>query len=130
DYLVRVRAHNIVSDARLDTQAIDQDFALVVSGSLIQSGAGLILFDRSSYTAPDSIKIQVLDAARAASNTVNISLKSTTESAGESYTLHASGNYGAFTNTVQIVAGNAAADGKLEVHNGDTITATYIDAGG
>ena len=34
EYLVRVRARNVVEDARLDTPEVDQDFALVVSGDL------------------------------------------------------------------------------------------------
>src|SRR5262249_16786160 len=34
DYTVRVRARNVVQDARQDTSATDQDFALVSSGAL------------------------------------------------------------------------------------------------
>jgi hypothetical protein len=34
DYLVRVRARNVIEDARLETASIDQDFALVISGNL------------------------------------------------------------------------------------------------
>lgn len=128
DYQVRVRARNLVLDARLDTQAIDQDFALVVSGDLTPAGTGAILLDRTAYTAPGVIKIEVLDAARAASNTVTVLLKSTTESAGENYILHALGNYGAFTGSVATVVGNAAVDGKLEIHSGDLIQAFYTDA--
>jgi len=128
DYLVRVRARNVVQDARLDTSAVDQDFALVSSGDLLHSGTGLILLDRADYTAPGSIRIEVLDSARAASNTVTALLKSTTESAGENYVLHTTGNYGAFTGAVATVVGNAAVDGKLEIHGGDIIEADYTDA--
>ncbi|MDB6112002.1 MAG: hypothetical protein JWR69_3752, partial [Pedosphaera sp.] len=52
DYLIRIRARNVVQDARLDTQAIDQDFALVVSGDLPKPKAGIILLDHSAYNAP------------------------------------------------------------------------------
>jgi hypothetical protein len=130
DYLVRVRARNVPQDARLDTQAIDQDFALVISGDFPKPRGGIVLFDRDEYTAPGVVKIEVLDAARAASNTVSVLLKSTTEPGGENYLLHASGNYGAFTGSVATVVGTAAVDGKLEIHGGDVIEADYIDAGG
>ena len=83
DYLVRVRARHIVQDARLDTAAIDQDFALVVSGDLARPGAGSVLLDRPAYTAPGLIRLSVFDPARAASNTVSVLVKSTTEPAGE-----------------------------------------------
>ena len=129
DYLVRVVATSIVEDARLDTAAIDQDFALVVSGDLARPGAGAVLLDRSEYTAPSAIQLQVLDPARAGSNSVSVLLKSTTESAGAAVTLHASGNYGAFTGAVATVIG-APASGQLEIHNGDLITASYLDSSG
>ncbi len=130
DYLVRVRASHVVQDARLDTSAIDQDFALVISGDLARPGGGSILLDRSSYTAPDLIQVSVFDSARAASNTVSVLVKSTTEPAGETFTLHSSGSYGAFTGVVATALGPAAADGKLEVYNGDTIEADYMDSFG
>jgi len=127
DYLVRVRAKKVVEDARLDTASIDQDFALVISADLLRSGAGLILMDRTNYTAPGSVQLQVLDPARAGNTSVNATLKSTTETAGEVYSLHAAGNYGAFTGAVATIVGAASADGKLEVHNGDSIEADYVD---
>ncbi|MGA2866861.1 MAG: S8 family serine peptidase [Verrucomicrobiota bacterium] len=130
DYLVRVRARKVVEDARLDTASIDQDFALVISGNLARPGSGMILLDRASYTAPSLIQLQVLDAARAASNSLSVLLKSTTEPAGETILLHPSGADGSFTGAVATVVGNAAADGKLELHNGDTIEADYLDSSG
>jgi hypothetical protein len=128
DYLVRVRARHIVQDARLDTAAIDQDFALVISGDLARPGTGSILLDRTTYTAPSLIQLSVFDTARAASNTVSVLVKSATETNGESFTLNSSGNYGAFTGAVATIVGPATVDGKLEVHNGDTIEADYFDS--
>ena len=130
DYLVRVRARNVVEDARLDTAAIDQDFALVMSGDLVRPGIGLILLDRTNYTAPSVINLTVLDPTRAAANSVSVLLKSTTEAAGETVTLNAAGHYGAFTGAVATVVGPATADGKLEIHNGDSIEADYQDGAG
>lgn len=130
DYIVRVRARSIVEDARFDTAAIDQDFALVISGDLTRPGTGTMLLDRPSYTAPGTVKLQVQDPARAGSASVSVLLKSTTEAGGENYTLLPSGNYGVFTGSVVTVVGNAAVDGKLQIHNGDAIQADYHDNGG
>ncbi|HXF10486.1 MAG TPA: S8 family serine peptidase, partial [Desulfuromonadaceae bacterium] len=127
DYLVRVRARNVAEDARLDTAQVDQDFALVASGDLARPGSGNILLDRASYTAPGIIRIEVFDLARAASNTVTASIKSTTEPSGETILLKSAGNYGAFTGAVSTLVGSAVADGKLEIHNGDAIEADYTD---
>jgi hypothetical protein len=130
DYLVRVRARHVVQDARLDTAVIDQDFALVISGDLARPGAGSVLLDRPAYSAPDIIQVAVFDAARANSNSVGVLLKSATEPAGENFVLHTSGSYGAFTGAVVTVVGTAAVDGKLEIHDGDTIEADYTDSAG
>ena len=129
DYLIRVRAVNVAEDARLDTAAIDQDFALVVSGPLLSPGQGEVLLDRTNYTAPGALHLEVLDAGRAASNAVSVRLTSTTESSGVSVTLPAAGAFGTFTNSVAAVAGSPAA-GQLEIHNGDAITASYVDSSG
>jgi len=128
DYQIRVRARKIVEDARFDTAVIDQDFALVISGDIARPGTGTVLLDRTNYTAPGSIRLQVLDPTRAAAGSVTVRLKSTTEPAGESYTLTSSGASGSFTGTVATVRGAAAVDGKLEIQNGDTIEADYTDA--
>jgi serine protease AprX len=130
DYLVRIRARNVVEDARLDTTAIDQDFALVVSGDLARPGAGLILLNRTNYTAPSTVQLAVLDQGRAGSSSVNVVLKSTTEPAGETYVLRAAGSYGAFTGAVATVIGAASLDGKLELHDNDAIEADYVDVSG
>ena len=130
NYLVRILASNVPEDARLDTAEIDQDFALVVSGNLLAGQQGEVLLDRTNYTAPGTMHLEVLDAGRSGSNTVTVSVKSTTEPAGENYILHSSGSYGVFTGMVMTVVGNAAIDGKLEIHNGDAIEADYTDSSG
>src|SRR5262249_2571231 len=123
-------ARNVIEDARLDTATVDQDFALVVSGDLVRPGVGLILLDRTNYTAPSVIQMTVLDSGRAGNNSVSALLKSATEPAGELVTLAASGNYGAFTGVVATIQGPASPDGKLEIHNSDSIEADYVDASG
>ncbi len=128
DYLIRVRGKHIVQDARLETASIDQDFALVVSADLTRPGIGAVLMDRQIYTAPGVIKLSVFDPVRAASNSVSVLLKSTTEPAGENYTLTAAGSFGSFTGAVATVIASASVDGKLQIHNGDVIEANYFDS--
>ncbi len=130
NYLIEVVAANVAEDARLDTAAIDQDFALVVSGPLLGAEQGAVLLDRTNYTAPGTINLLVLDSGRASSPTVSVLLKSTTESAGATFQLGASGGYGAFTGAVTTVVGPPAVAGKLEIRNGDAIEAEYLDSGG
>ena len=130
DYLVRVRARSVVQDARLDTAAIDQDFALVVSGDLARPGGGSVLLDRTAYSAPGIIQVSVFDPSWASTNNISVLLKSTTELVGEPLVLHSSGSFGAFTGAVATVLGPAAGDGKLEIHSGDTIEADYVDSSG
>ncbi len=129
DYLVRVRGSKIVQDAVSNTPAIDQDFALVSSGNLARPGTGFILLDRTSYTAPGVMQIEVFDAARAASNTVSALVTNLTAHQSVTNLLHAAGNYGAFTGAVATVTGTAGA-GQIQIANGDNLEADYFDAGG
>ncbi len=129
DYLVRVRASKIVQDAVASTPAIDQDFALVTSGDLTRPGVGLILLDRPSYTAPGVMQIEVLDAARAASNSVSVLVTNLTAHKSVSILLPAFGNYGAFTGAVATVTGTAGA-GQIQIANGDNLEADYFDSTG
>src|SRR5439155_1317249 len=50
EYIVRVRAQRVVEDSRVDTQAIDQDFALVISADIQPPGTGLLLLARGAHT--------------------------------------------------------------------------------
>jgi hypothetical protein len=128
EYIARVRARNVVEDARNDTAAVDQDFALVVSGDLPLPGVGVLFFDRSAYRAPDVIKVKLIDPDLAGQPSVNVSLTSSTETNGELLTLEATGALGIFTNSIVTVTGGAAADGRLQVANGNAIETTYQDA--
>ena len=129
DYLVLVRGSKVVQDARIDTAAIDQDFALVTSGNLPRRGQGFILLDRTNYTAPGTMLIEVLDAARAANRTVNVLVTNLTKHTGLTEVLNAAGNYGAFTGAVATVTG-VAASGQIQIADGDALAAEYIDANG
>ena len=126
-YLVRVRASKVVQDAIASTPAIDQDFALVTSGNLTRPGVGIILLDQPSYTAPGIMQLEVLDAARAASNTVSVLVTNLTAHGSVSTLLQALGNYGAFTGAVATVTGTAGAE-QIQIANGDNLEADYFDS--
>jgi hypothetical protein len=55
EYTVRIHARNVVEDARNDTAAVDQDFALVISADIPLPGTATIFFNRYAYTAPGTI---------------------------------------------------------------------------
>lgn len=127
EYVIRVRAHSILSDARRDTGPIDQDFALVTSGEMVGPGEGVISTDRQAYRSPDTIKLLVADKDLAGVPTVTVAVASGTELGGEQVILYANGPRGAFTGVVQTAAGPAVADSRLQVVNGDLIIASYFD---
>lgn len=128
EYLVRIRARNVPMDARRDSAAVDQDFALVVSGRFAPPGTGIVTFDRRIYTAPSVIKLRLVDYNLAGQANVAITLRSTAEPNGENITLLASGTTGSFTGSVATATGTALADGVLQIQHGNTITAVYQDA--
>lgn len=126
EYIVRIRARNVVMDARRDTAAVDQDFALVVSASFATPGTGIVTFDRRVYTAPATMNLRLVDYDLAGQPTANITLRSSTETNGESLTLLAFGTTGVFAGALA-TATNAAV-GALQIQHNDTITAVYQDA--
>ncbi len=129
EYIVRVRASNVALDARRDTpNAIDQDFALVVSGDIPMPGIGIVLFDRSAYTAPSKINLKLIDSNLAGQTSANVRLRSTTETNGELITLRTSSTTGVFTGSVVTVTGAAVVDGRLQIAHGNLIQADYFDA--
>ena len=69
EYIVRIHASNVPSDARADTGAVDQDFALVSSANILPPGQGIVFLDRPAYTAPSVMKIKVIDTSLATNAT-------------------------------------------------------------
>ncbi len=128
EYTLRVRARNVVEDARADTGAADQDFALVTSGILARPGESVMFFDRGAYRAPGTIKLTVVDPDRAGNPSVTALLRSTTETLGENYVLNASGGSGVFTGSVATLTGSATTDARLQIAHNDTIEVRYFDA--
>jgi hypothetical protein len=129
EYTVRVRGTRVVEDARRDTGAIDQDFALVTSGAFGTPGVGIVTFNRLAYTAPDSIQLELVDYDLAGQPGVNVLLRSGAEPVGENLLLLAHGTTGLFTNKIATAAGPASPDGTLQLAHGNAIEAVYADAG-
>ncbi len=127
EYTVRVRAHNVVADTHGDTNVLGQDFALVISGLMPPPGAGLIYLDRNFYTAPDQIRISLLNTNLAGQTSVTVSAISTTEAVAETVLLHPAGAAGGFTGAVATAAGPAVADGRLQVAHRDAIQVAWLD---
>ncbi len=124
-YIVRVRAFNVPQDARIDTVAIDQDFALVVSANLPAPGTGFVFFDRRAYRAPDNIQVKVIDPDLAGP-WVNLTVRSTSQPGGVAVTLSPSGIPGTFTGSVATVT--TTTPNRLRIAHNDTITTDYFDA--
>jgi hypothetical protein len=130
EYIIRVRAVKVVEDARVDTAAVDQDFALVISGAVAVPSVGSVSLDRNAYTVPDRVKIVVIDTDQAGQPSVNVLAQSTTETNAETVVLAAATTSGVFTGSVATATGSVIKDGRLQVVNGDGIQVTYFDASG
>lgn len=128
EYILRVQARRVVEDSRLETAPVDQDFALVISADIPAPGTGLVLLDRRAYTAPSTLKVQVIDSDLAGQSTVNVQVRSTTDFSGKTLQLRAANASGTFTGSVATVRAGVLTGGLQIAHN-DTIEAIYQDAG-
>ena len=129
EYILRVRAKNVVQDAVRDTPAIDQDFALVVSGDIPSLEAGIVLLDRTRYTAPGTIKVKLFDLDLAGIPSANVIVKSATEPNGFTLNLKPFNSSGVLTGSVATATGVAnPTDGRLQISHGDWIRVEFPDA--
>ncbi|MHB8788793.1 MAG: S8 family serine peptidase [Desulfobulbaceae bacterium] len=126
NYTVRVSGYNIPFGP--------QPFAVVVTGAVNITSAGFIHLDRVRYNQESTIQVQVADRdlnlnSAAAENAIS-TFNSTSEPGGETVQLVETGpNTSIFTGSISTrpvpaVIGN----GSLEIRDGDTLTATYLDA--
>lgn len=127
EYTVQVVGHRVVEDARVDTSEVDQDFALVVSGSLARAGTGVVAVDRAAYTVPGVVGIRLVDADLVGESFAEVVVSSTTEPEGETLQLPATDTSGSFTNAMVLSTEAAVADGRLQVQHGDLIEVRYAD---
>lgn len=129
EYIVRVRAVNVVLDARRETPGDDQDFALVASGDIIRNlERGIVLLDRTAYTAPGQIRIKLFDLDLTGMNSANVTVFSATEQLGQPVTLRATApNSISFTGAIATATGTATADSSLQIAHGNWIRVEYFD---
>jgi subtilisin family serine protease len=97
--------------------------------SLAATSNGTLVLDASAYACNDVVGSTVSDIDLAGAGTLSIDVTSETESGGESVILTESGpGSGLFRGSVAIAEGLATEDGVLQVADGDTIVAEYLDA--
>jgi hypothetical protein len=93
-----------------------------------QAFAGSVGLDAGAYSCSSTITVTVVDS-NIGSNTTTVSLVSTTEPTAETVTLtRVSPGSATYVGTIPTTSGAAAHNGSLSVADGDTITATYVDA--
>ncbi len=109
-----------------------QPFSIAASPLLVNcSSQGLIRLDSSKYNCDSTATLRVVDCDLNTSDTivdtVNVTVTSTSEPAGETVTLtEISPEAATFLGTLPMNTTNAP--GLLQIAEGDTVTATYIDA--
>jgi len=128
EYRVRVTARNVTMDSRRDTPAVDQDFAIVISGDILPPEAGVVLLDRSAYRAPSLINVKLYDDDLMGQTTVQVRMRSATETDGVPVLLRVHPASGAFTGSVATALGPAANDNRLQIAHGDWMRVEYFDA--
>ncbi len=132
EWLVRVRAHNVVADVHHRTNAApQQDFALVISGALPLPGEGVISFDRPGYRAPGTATVRLTDFDLGARTNVTVRVASSREPGGFDLLLSRvpGGSSGSFVGTVNLdIGATNTVDQILQVADGDELTVTYLDA--
>ncbi|MDH3329291.1 MAG: hypothetical protein OEM01_08670, partial [Desulfobulbaceae bacterium] len=125
DYTVTVTGYNIPFGP--------QPFAVVVTGAVGFSSSGFIDLDKSRYNDKNIIQIQVADrdlnVNSSVAEEVNIFINSTSEPGGEVVQLvENESNSSTFIGFIPTRHGPAVVNnGYLEIAEGDTITATYLD---
>lgn len=123
-YRIEVRGFNVPNGP--------QAFSLCGSPQLINcSRTGVIVLDRAKYPCSATATIRVIDCDLNTNDnvieTVSVTIKSTSEPAGETVVLTETGaQTAAFAGTIPLSTSNSV--GTLQIADGDTITATYIDA--
>jgi len=128
EYVVEVIGTDVAEDARDDTPAVDQDFALAISGDIPPAGQATAFLDRQFYTAPDQIQIKVIDPNQGGDASVTCFVTSTTETNPVGVTLSAADDSGTFTGMVATATGPVLTNGLLYVNNADVISMAYFDA--
>jgi hypothetical protein len=130
---VEIIASEINEDAHVETPELDADFALVVSGGFLATctSDGRIQLNSSLYNCSDQATLRVVDCDLNTSDTVvdtvTVTVDSNSEPGGETLVLTETAPETAdFRGSIALSTTDAS--GMLLVAEGDTVTATYIDA--
>ena len=125
--MVRVIGTNINSDAIPGSgDETDQDFALVITNVFNQSSDGVITLDRSVYAPGIDINIEVSDLDLHGLGSLNVTVQSDSEPAGETVSLAETGSdTGIFMGSITAVETTGA--GQLTISHNDEIRAVYYD---
>ncbi|UCE72931.1 MAG: M20/M25/M40 family metallo-hydrolase [Methanomassiliicoccales archaeon] len=99
---------------------------------VLTPGVGVIYLDNEAYQPWDTVTIKLYDTDLNLNPSVleqaTVEMSSTTESGPEFVTLTETGtNTSIFIGTIEVAPGAPAIDGVLQVSEGDTILANYID---
>jgi hypothetical protein len=91
---------------------------------------GVIALDKNSYRCEGgAVEIRVTDSDLVGAGFVDVAAKSAWETSAETVLLpEVPAGSGRFRGILATTAGAPAGDGLLSIRNGDTITATYVDA--
>ncbi|HXV78105.1 MAG TPA: S8 family serine peptidase [Candidatus Polarisedimenticolaceae bacterium] len=89
---------------------------------------GVIRLDRAAYACDATVGLTVSDVDLAGSGTIDVTASSETEPAGETVTLTETGaGSGLFRGALAADGGAAQPDGRLQLSDGDTLVAEYVD---
>jgi len=132
-WTVEVIASEINQDGHVETPALDADFALVVSGGVLNTctSDGVISLSGAKYACEDTATIRVVDCDLNTDDTtvqtVAVTIDSTSEPGGETVVLTETDPASAtFRASIPLSVVDGA--GVLQVADGDLVTATYVDA--
>jgi hypothetical protein len=127
EWIVRVRAVNVVQDIRRRTGDPRQDFALVVSGQLPAPGEGVISWDRAAYRVPGVALLRLLDDGLRGEPAVTVRLESSSTAGFLNLNLTRATSANTFTGAVSLVTGPAG-PGQWQASDGEILRAVYVDA--
>lgn len=126
EWIVRVRAVNVVQDIRRRAGLAVQDFAVAVSGQLPAPGEGVLSWDRAGYRVPSVATVRLLDDGLRGQSTATVRLLAGNSTNSLTLTLQRTASANTFTGAVTLVSGPAG-PGQFKVADGDVLRAVYQD---
>ncbi len=111
-------------DNTYGTGRVDAYEAVLLSGT----SDGRVSLKESAAGCASTLHVTVSDADLKGTGSLTIEIHSGSEPTPEALTMPENGSSGVFKGTIETDAGTPAADGKIQVADGDTVVATYIDA--